>query len=301
MKETLIRAVLGALRRIPLPVLAAFFEAVMLVAWMADRKHRRIGRINLSIAFPEMTDREASRIVRLCFVRMGTSAAEILNIPKMDARYLSDHVRIEGAEHIRNAVSERGIGPFGLTGHFGNWEIMGYAFGSIIAPASVIVRPLEDPVMDRIVTELREWSGNRVIRKADSAKAVMREIREKRLVGILVDQNVDTDKGVLVDFFTRKAYTTFGIARMALAMKASIHPIFIFRDRRRKFHHTIRIGPPVPMDPDAPRDEEVVRLTRSCNEELEKAIREDPTQWFWLHRRWKTRPPGEEKIYEQAL
>ena len=117
------------------------------------------------------------------------------------------------------------------------------------------------------------------------------------MVGILIDQNVDFYKGVLVDFFTRKAYTTFGIARLALALRTTVHPAFIFRDPRRKFHHTLRFGPPIPMDPQAPREEEVLRLTRSCNQELEKAIREDPTQWLWFHRRWKTRPPGEPDIY----
>jgi KDO2-lipid IV(A) lauroyltransferase len=128
----------------------------------------------------------------------------------------------------------------------------------------------------------------------------MRELRRKTLVGILIDQNVDVHKGVLVDFFTRKAYTSYGVARLALAMQAAVHPGFIFRDPRRKFHHTLRWGPPLPMDPEAPREEEVLRLTRRCNEALEGAIREDPTQWLWFHRRWKTRPPGEPDIYGEV-
>jgi KDO2-lipid IV(A) lauroyltransferase len=83
-------------------------------------------------------------------------------------------------------------------------------------------------------------------------------------------------------------------------MQATIHPGFIFRDPRRKFHHLLRFGPPIPMDPEAPREEEVLRLTQRCNRELEKAIREDPTQWLWFHRRWKTRPPGEPDIYGKS-
>ncbi|MBI5419407.1 MAG: lysophospholipid acyltransferase family protein [Deltaproteobacteria bacterium] len=298
MKERLFRAILKIAEAIPLPLRAALFEAVMLVVWAVDARHRRIGRINLRIAFPEMEDRAASRIIRLCYVRMGTSAAEFIHIPKMDARYIAEHFRIEGMEHLQRTEKERGLAALAMTGHFGNWELLAHVYGAVHAPAAFIVRPLKSPVLDRIVTERREWGGNRPIRKVDSAKAVMREIRGKTLVGILIDQNVDTYKGVLVDFFGRKAYTTFGIARLALAMRTAIHAGFIFRDPRRKFHHTLRFGPPLPMDPDAPREEEVLRLTRGCNEQLEMAIREDPTQWLWFHRRWKTRPPGEPDIYE---
>ena len=184
-----------------------------------------------------------------------------------------------------------------MTGHFGNWELSSHTVAVCISPMAFIVRPLVDPALDRIVTERREWVGNRVISKFDSAKEVMREIRRGTMVGILIDQNVTRRKGVLVDFFTRKAYTTDGIARMAIALRTKIHPVFIFRDPERKFHHTMRVRPAIPMDPDAPREEEVLRLTRRCNEELEKVIREDPTQWLWLHKRWKTRPRGEPKLY----
>lgn len=297
MKEMFLRGALRLFEAMPLRVRAAVFESVMLAVWAVDAKHRRIARTNLRIAFPEMGDREASRIIRLCYVRMGTSAAEFLHIPKMDRAYIGERFVIEGADHVRRTIEELGMGAFAMTGHFGNWEVLAHVYGSTQSPAAFIVRPLKNPDLDRIVTERRELCGNRVIRKEDSAKDVMRAVRRKMLVGILIDQNVDRHKGVLVDFFTKAAYTTDGIARLALAMRTNIHPGFIFRDPRRKFHHRLRFGPPLAMDPDAPRDAEVVRLTRRCNEELEKAIREDPTQWLWFHRRWKTRPPGEPDIY----
>ncbi|MGE5189449.1 MAG: lysophospholipid acyltransferase family protein [Gemmatimonadota bacterium] len=300
MRGKFLRAVLRALEALPVSVRAALFEGAMWAVWAADAKHRRIARINLRIAFPGMGEREASRIIRLGYVRLGTSAAEFLEIPKMDGRYLATHFAFEGVEHLRRTQEELGLGPLALTGHFGNWELLSHVYGTLVAPIAFIVRPLKDPALDRIVTERREWTGNRVIRKADSAKEAMRAVRKNMLVGILIDQNVDRHKGVLVDFFSKPAYTTDGIARLALALRTNIHPSFIFRDPRRKFHHTLRFGPPIAMDPDAPRDAEVVRLTRRCNEELEKVIREDPSQWLWLHRRWKTRPPGEPDPYGGA-
>ena len=300
MREKAYRAAMRSIEAIPLRVRSWLFELVMLVVWSVDAKHRRIGRINLRIAFPEMGDREAARIVRICYMRMGTAAAEFVHFPKMGRKYIEDHIRIEGIEYVRQSERELGLGALALTGHFGNWELSSHAYGTVVAPMAFIVRPVADPAWDRIVTERRECSGNRVIRKFESAKDVMREVRRKTLVGILIDQNVDRHKGVLVDFFTQKAYTSDGIARIALALRTNIHPGFLFRDPERKFHHTLRFGPAIPMDPNAPREEEVVRLTRRCNEELEKAIRKDPAQWLWFQRRWKTRPPGEPDLYREV-
>lgn len=300
MKERLFRAAVRLAEAIPLPLRAWIFEAVMLGFWAVDVRHRRIARTNLGIAFPGMDDREASRIIRRCYVRMGTAAAEFVHLPRMDAAYIAERIRIEGTEFLRRTRDETGMGPLAMTGHFGNWEVMSHAVGTTGEPVAIIVRPLADPVLDRFVTERRERAGNRVLRKADSAREVLREVRRKSLVGILIDQNVSARQGIPVDFFTKKAYTTDGIARLALAARTRIHPAFIYRDPRRKFHHTVRFGPPIPMDPSAPREEEVHRLMRRCNEELERAIREDPVQWLWLHRRWRTRPAGEPAIYGKS-
>ncbi len=292
------RFLLRLLEAIPLGARACLFEAAMLGLWAVDARHRRIARINLRIAFPEMGDAEAARITRLSYARAGISAAEFIELPRIDRAYVERRIRVEGVEHLRETVRTRGVGPLVMTGHFGNWELLAHAYKLLVGTAAFVVRPLKNEALDRIITERRECIGNRVIRKAESAKAVVREVRGKIAVGILIDQNVDRHKGVLVDLFTRKAYTTDGIARLALALRTNIHPGFIFRDPERKFRNTLRFGPPIPLDYDAPREEEVVRATRRCNEALEAAIREDPAQWFWLHRRWKTRPPGEPDLYK---
>jgi KDO2-lipid IV(A) lauroyltransferase len=247
-----------------------------------------------------MGDAEASRITRRCYRQLGTSAAEFVHLPRMDEAYVRGHVRIEGVEHVRTAMRERGQPVMVMTGHFGNWELQSHAYARLFGPMAFIVRPLRNGVLDRIVTERRELAGNIAIRKEDSAKEVMRLLRRGVLVGILIDQNVDRRKGIPVDLFTRKAYTTFGIARLALAMRAAIVSGFIYRDPERKFHHVLRFGPPVGIDYDAPREEEVVRVTRRCNGELERAIREAPEMWMWFQKRWKTRPEGEPDIYGEG-
>jgi len=298
-RERLLRAALRLCEAIPLRLRALLFEGIMLLVWLADGKHRRIARVNLRLAFPEMPDREARRIVRIGYLRMGTSAAEFVHIPQMDAAYIRSRFRFEGTEYLERSARETGLGPLCMTGHFGNWELLSHAYGTVHAPIAFIVRPLKHEALDRIVTERRTWTGNRVLRKTDSAREVVRELRQGRLVGILIDQNVDRRYGRPVAFFTRAAYTTDGIARIALATGARIHPAFIFRDPADKFRHVIRFWPAIPMDRKAPRDEETERVLRRCNEAMERAIRMDPTQWLWLHRRWKTRPEGEEPIYTE--
>ena len=299
MKERLARILLGMLEAVPLPLMAFILEGLMLLIWAVDRKHRRIARINLRIAFPEMAEGEAQRIIRRAYRRMGTSAAEFIHIPRMDDRYIREHFRIEGLEHLRESMEREGRPAMVMTGHFGNWELLSHVYGAVVAPAAFIVKPLRSPILDAIVTERREWAGNTVIRQTESAKVVMKLLRRKVLVGILIDQNVDRHKGVLVDFFGRKTYTTDGIARLALAMRAAVHPGFIFGDPTGKFHHLLRFGPAIPMDYGAPREEEVPRITRRCNEELEKAIREAPGQWIWFQPRWKSRHKDEPDVYRE--
>ena len=156
-----------------------------------------------------------------------------------------------------------------------------------------IVKPLRSPILDAIVTERREWAGNTVIRQTESAKEVMKLLRRKVLVGILIDQNVDRHKGVPVDFFARKTYTTDGIARLALAMRA--------RSTRRSSSR-IRRGSSITCSGSAPPSPSITarpgkrwsRVTRRCNEELEKAIREAPDQWMWFQ------PPLEDAAQGRA-
>ena len=104
MKERIARVFLRILEAVPLPALAWFCEAMMLLLYAVDRRHRRIARINLRIAFPEMGDAEADRIIRACYRQMGTSAAEFVHLPKMDAAYIREHFRIEGASLVRESL-----------------------------------------------------------------------------------------------------------------------------------------------------------------------------------------------------
>ena len=124
MKERIVRVFMRIFEAIPLPALAAFCEAIMLLVCAINWKHRRIARINLRNPFPEMEDVEADRIIRECYRHMGTSAAEFVHLPKMDAAYIPEHFRIEGEVHIHESLEGRNQPAMAMTGHFGNWELL---------------------------------------------------------------------------------------------------------------------------------------------------------------------------------
>lgn len=297
MKGRLLNAAIRVLERVPTPVLAAAFETLCSVAWALDRRHRGYARINLGIAFPGIGDRDARRIIHRMYRGMGTGLAELIRMPGMDRSYLERHVRIEGAEHLEKSRRETGLGCILMTGHFGNWELFAYALGLLLEPISVVARSRESGVLDRAITERRRLSGNRVIRRDRAARSILLALRGKTHIGVLIDQDVPEGKGVFAPFFGLEASTTDGIARLALSTGAHIHPAFIHRDPERKFRHVLRFGPAIPMDCSADREVEVAALTARCNEAMERTIRESPSDWMWIHRRWKTRPPGQESPY----
>jgi KDO2-lipid IV(A) lauroyltransferase len=154
----------------------------------------------------------------------------------------------------------------------------------------VVVRPLDNPLIDALIERRRGLTGNRTIGKREYARAILKALAANRAVGILVDQNSAADAGVFVDFFGVKACAGVGFAKLAARSGAAVIPGFAIWEETEK-RYVLRFRPPVEIKGDAARD------TQAVQAELERAIREHPDQWLWIHRRWKTRPPGEAGIY----
>jgi KDO2-lipid IV(A) lauroyltransferase len=158
---------------------------------------------------------------------------------------------------------------------------------------NVVVRPLDNPLIDRLVERRRRNSGNRLIYKKDFARAILKALSANQAVGILIDQNASPDAGVFVDFFGIPACSGTGFAKLAAHSGAAVIPGFaLWSDDERRY--VLRFYPPVPVTGD------VVRDTQAIQNQLESVIRAYPDQWLWIHRRWKTRPEGETSLYESA-
>ena len=198
-------------------------------------------------------------------------------------------VDIVGLEILAAALRER-RGVVLATAHIGNWELSGLLLGWLCEPVGVVARPLDNPALDRRLVAFRARSGNTVIYKRQALGAILRMLRAGQGVALVVDQNVQADEGIFVDFFGRKAAATTVAAALAVRLDAPLVMAWVELgpDGRYQFRFTS-----TRPRPGAERAAEVERLTQEITRVIEGWIRGAPEQWLWLHRRWKTRPPGE--------
>jgi KDO2-lipid IV(A) lauroyltransferase len=282
------KCLLSAINFIPLKTRIWLLEGLGQLLFTIDGRHRRIAQRNLALAFGEKTEKEWTGIARLVFRNLGRVMAEFSFIPLLNEENVRRYCFFEGAENFHRA-REKGKGVLFLTGHFGNWEWMGAAFPLFLRyPCHVIVRPLDNRFLDRIVERLRTCTGNRTVPKEKSMGRILRLLKEGEAVGVLLDQNVDWREGVFVNFFGEMACTNVGLALLALKTEAPVLPIFSIRKTDGRYR--VVIEPEIPLIRTGDKDLDVEKNTELFTSVIERYVREYPDHWFWLHQRWKTRP-----------
>src|SRR5438445_1347092 len=292
-----LRAAFGALIALPLGAVLRVGELAALVAYLLDRPHRRVGMRNLEIAFPDKPIRERRRILRASFLNLGRMAAELAHLPRLSAERLRDMVRFVDEEWWREAMSwERSTGVLVLSGHFGNWELLVFAHGRRGHPVHMVHRTIANALVDRWLSGLRRRAGTRMIRKSEGAGGVLQALHERGLLVLPIDQNSTRGLGVFVDFFGLPASTNSGMARIALRTDAPIVPAFIVREGRSA-RHRVHVLPILQVERTGDPTEDVRRNTQRFTAVFEEMVRRHPEQWLWMHKRWKTRPPGEPRFY----
>lgn len=256
--------------------------------YRCDRKHRSIAQENLCLAFRgELSSREIADLARLTFVNLGRTVVETCRILKIDRDNFEQFIRIEGYEHFQEA-KRRGKGIMYITAHLGSWELLPLASALMGEPLSIVTRPLDNPYLDRAITRLRTAWGTRVLPKKLVMPALMQALFRGESIGILIDQNITWKEGVFVDFFGRPACTALAPALLALRTDASVLPAAIVRCGRDR--HTILVEKEIPLIRTGRLKADVVANTASFTKAIEGLVRKEPSQWFWVHRRWKTQP-----------
>lgn len=251
--------------------------------YRVDRRHRRIALENVARAFPEWSPRQVREIVRANFAHLGATGAEFLGFSRLSPGELLSRCRFEGMEHLEQARSA-GKGVLLLTGHVGNWEVVGAAGAAIGLPCYAVGRTIRNPLVDQRVNWLRERFGGRVIRHRDAVRPILRALREGGVIGFLLDQRALRREAVPSEFFGRPVATNQGLALLALKTGVPVLPGFGERVGDR---HVLRIGPPLEAPAGGSREERVRRYTRLFDAAIEEAVRRRPDQWFWVHRRWR--------------
>ena len=250
---------------------------------------RRIADRNLSFAYPGKDAEWRRRTVDGVFASIGRLLVAFARLPQITKANVSEWIRYEGFEHYQ-AAKDRGNGVLFATAHLGNWELSAYAHALLTEPMNVVVRPLDNPLIDALVETRRGLSGNLLLSKRDFARSIFQALRKNEPVGILVDQNSATDNAAFVPFFGVDACANLTFAKLAARSGAAVIPGFaIWSQAERRY--ILRFYPAVEITGDAVED------TRRIQHAIEVAIRETPDQWLWIHRRWKTRPEGEPSLY----
>jgi KDO2-lipid IV(A) lauroyltransferase len=178
-----------------------------------------------------------------------------------------------------------------FSGHFGHWELIALLQHRLGYPMAMVASPLENPLFNRLLVDLREQGGNRVIPKRSAARAVLRTLRDGQAVAILIDQNVRGEGGIFVDFFGVPASTTPALATLSLKSGAPILPVFSYPMPDGRL--LIRYREPLRPARSGALSDDIHALTSACTQLLEKEIRRRPDLWLWMHNRWRTRPPSE--------
>jgi len=256
---------------------------------------RQVALFNLQLAFPDWTDSERQKVVHAMVRNLGWAAAEFAHLPRYTRENIERVIMLDGFENVA-AAERQGRGVLFLTGHMGAWELSPFAHAIYHHPLHFVVRPIDNPRVDALVNRYRSVSGNKPIEKNQSARAIVRVLRQDGIVGILADQNAALEDSVFVDFLGTPAATTTGIARIARHTGAAVLPAYSYWDSAlRKYR--LRYEPALTLPRTEDEEADVRNYTALFNEALGRYVRSFPDQWFWVHRRWKTRPPGEQPIY----
>jgi KDO2-lipid IV(A) lauroyltransferase len=280
-----------------LPRAAAIWSGKLIAraAYHLHGRLRRVGHRNLDLAMPELTVAERRAIVKGVFINLGRLLGEFSQFPRITSDNIKELVEYDGFENYQRA-SERGRGVLMLTGHVGAWELCAFAQGVYGHPLSFLVRPLDNPLLDRMISDYRALSGNRTINKNKAVKPVLEVLKRGDDVGLLIDVNTLVDQGVFCDFFGVPACSTTGLAVFALRADAAVVPGFLIWDEQAR-KHRLRFEPEIPLIRTGDFKEEVKLNTARFTKVIEEYARRYPDQWLWVHKRWQTRPEGESDLY----
>lgn len=291
------RSVLSTLGFLPPSIAMGIGRAVGGVAYVLARDLRRTADTNLRLAFPEKSDEERAQLVRGSFDSLGRLLGFFSQMSSRSEEELKDLIDVQGWENLEAQREVHGQKLLLYTGHLGAWELTSFGFSLLGHRFVFLVRRIDNPRIEQMVDRVRTRFGNQTIDKLSAGREMLRILRHgKTSIGLLPDLNTLDDEAIFIDFFGVPAATTFLFAKFALRTGTPIIPVFSPWDEE-KGKYLIIVEKPVTFERTDDEDENVRRLTIGLTQRIENQIRRYPSQWLWVHKRWKTRPPGEPGIY----
>jgi len=262
------------------------------LVYRIDRKHRERSLGNLRRSFPELSERHREKLARDSVQQLLMLFVEVLfttRLIRIDT--WAQYVELENFAEVFELLMRPGRGLILLTGHYGNWEVLGYVLATLGFETTSIARRMDNPYVNEWILGVRERQGQRIIDKKGATNDVLDVLKNGGAVGFIADQNAGS-KGVFVDFFGRKASTYKSIGLLAMEYQV---PVVIGYARRSGAEFRFRIGAQDIIYPAdwKTQDDPLRYITQRYTRAIEDMVRVDPGQYLWVHRRWKSRPKGE--------
>ena len=287
---------LKGLGLLPRPVARRLAARVAGILYALSPKLRKTAETNLRIAFPEWIKAQRDAVIRGMVRNLGWMAAEFARFPKYSREDIEEIVVLDGNENFVDG-RKQGKGVLILTGHIGAWELSSFAHALFGYPLHFMARPLDNQRIDALVNSYRCSSGNRAIFKNESARVMLKILKDAGTIGVLADQNTMLDEAVFVDFFGKSASTTTGIARVALHTDAAVVPGYAVWDESIG-KYRLRFEPAMELIRTGDAERDIRENTQRFTKVIEDIIRKYPDQWVWVHGRWSVRPKGEPPVYD---
>jgi len=280
---------------LPRPLARAFAIGIAQLVYLFHFRLRQVGMHNLEMVFPEKSEAEHKKILRGVFTSLGRQLAELCQFPRYTPKNIDEVVVYDGLDNFERAYA-RGKGVLFLTAHFGGWELSAFAHSLHGHWVNIVMRPMDNPYLDRLLQQYRTMHGNKVVNKDDFVRGLLAAMKAGETVGILMDTNMTPPQGVFVDFFGIKACTASGLARIALRTDAAVVPGFTIWDESLK-KYRLRFDPAIELVRTGNLEADIIANTQKFTKVIEDYVRQYPDQWLWVHRRWKARPEGEKPLY----
>lgn len=283
-------SILLPIKLLPLNLLLWGGRCIGHLAYYIDRRHRRIGLENIRMALgKEKSPQELKRIIKENYCHIAQGGFEMFRVLEYGKRY-AHLLAIEGKENLDRALA-KGKGAIGVIGHIGNITLLLRKIANESYPASVIAKDPKDERVARFMQELRDRSNMGSIPAKPRSLAVKRalaSLKRGEVLIIPIDQNAGKE-GVFVDFFGRPASTPAGPVIFAQRTGAPLVPMYIIRERRKR--HRLIIDPEVPLVNTGNKEKDLITNTQRLTKVIERYVRKYPSQWWWVHNRWKSKPP----------
>ncbi|MDF7806831.1 lysophospholipid acyltransferase family protein [Pontiellaceae bacterium B12219] len=284
MYKILLTILVKTLSSLPLPMVRGVGRLVGFIFGNVVRHHRADAFQALEQSLPGLSPRECKRIINTMYLWQGVNFMEGMWYTFRGLDRVREVVEFENEEYVEQALA-KGKGILALTAHFGNFEIMPMATVALGHKMSVIVKPIRNKAVEEVYNKYRACEGVTYLPRDNSYRDCLKALRRQEVVGMIIDQNMTRDSGIFVDYFGRPACTSPGLAYMAAQSKAPVVPVFVYR--KKNGHFVLKLQPP--LDPPEDRKPEtILKATQLYTKIIEDAVRNDPEQWIWMHRRWKT-------------